>query len=110
MLKPRVDDKHPRWLHLRIRPPTLQSLDPSKTAVLGKAKARTLVDGRWTLAFRDEESCKSAVSLIHEEFNQQRQEVERRLKPLFDPDNAIAPSESSSHHAETPSSISPNHL
>ncbi|CAO2841696.1 unnamed protein product [Amaranthus hypochondriacus] len=81
---PQIDVKHPRWLHLRIRPPTLQSLDPSKTAAPGKAKTRTLIDGRWTLAFRDEESCKSAVSMIHEECNQQSKEVERQLKPLLD--------------------------
>ena len=82
--QPQIDVKHPRWLHLRIRPPTLQSLDPSKTAAPGKAKTRTLIDGRWTLAFRDEESCKSAVSMIHEECNQQTKEVERQLKPLLD--------------------------
>ncbi|KMT03645.1 hypothetical protein BVRB_8g189840 [Beta vulgaris subsp. vulgaris] len=106
---PRVDDKHPRWLHLRIRPPTLQSLDPSKAAASGKAKARTLVDGRWTLAFRDEESCKSAISLIHKEFNFQRQEVERQLKPLLDPCNLITPPEYPSH-PETPNTSTPKSL
>lgn len=105
---PRIDDKHPRWLHLRIRPPTLQSVDPSKPAALRNAKARTLVDGRWTLAFRDEESCKHAVSMIHEEFNLLSREVERQLKPLFDPDNSTAPPDSS--HPETPYTNSPNRL
>ncbi|XP_021751026.1 protein CLEC16A homolog isoform X1 [Chenopodium quinoa] len=106
---PRIDDKHPRWLHLRIRPPTLQSLNPSKTAALGKAKARTLVDGRWTLAFRDEESCKSAVSMIHEEFNLLSQEVERQLKPLFDSDYSTLPRDSSLH-PESPNTDPTNRL
>ncbi|KAK3031958.1 hypothetical protein RJ639_037119 [Escallonia herrerae] len=78
--KPRIDDKHPRWLHLRIRPSTIPFID----AAHGKAKTKALVDGRWTLAFRDEESCKSALSMILEEANLQGNEVERRLKPLLD--------------------------
>ncbi|KAK3011430.1 hypothetical protein RJ639_012308, partial [Escallonia herrerae] len=78
--KPRIDDKHPRWLHLRIRPSTIPSVD----AAQGKAKTKALVDGRWTLAFRDEESCKSALCMILEEANLQGNEVERRLKPLLD--------------------------
>ncbi|KAK1269880.1 hypothetical protein QJS04_geneDACA013941 [Acorus gramineus] len=49
------------------------------------AGSNALVDGRWTLAFRDEPSCKSAESMILEEMNLQSQEVEKRLKPLLDP-------------------------
>ncbi|XP_074280692.1 protein TRANSPARENT TESTA 9 isoform X2 [Silene latifolia] len=89
---PRVDDKHPRWLHLRIRPPTLQAVVPLKYGQSVQVKGRTLVDGRWTLAFRDEESCKSAVSRIYNEFNLQSQEVERRLTPLVHPENCTDPS------------------
>ena len=83
-LQPRIDGKHPRWLHLRIRPSTLPFLDPAKSGAYGKVKTKALVDGRWTLAFRDEESCKSALSMILEEAELQSNEVERRLKPLFD--------------------------
>ncbi|XP_052182421.1 protein TRANSPARENT TESTA 9 isoform X2 [Diospyros lotus] len=81
---PRIDEKHLRWLHLRIRPTTFPFRDTAKCATQGKLKTNTLVDGRWTLAFRDEVSCKSAMSMIIEEMNSQSTEVERRLKTLLD--------------------------
>ncbi|KAG5559713.1 hypothetical protein RHGRI_009283 [Rhododendron griersonianum] len=81
---PRIDDKHSRWLHLRVRPSTYSFVDTTKRAAQGKLKTNALVDGRWTLAFRDEDSCKSAVSMIVEEINLLCNEVERRLKPLLD--------------------------
>ncbi|KAF3452703.1 hypothetical protein FNV43_RR03136 [Rhamnella rubrinervis] len=93
---PRIDDKHSRWLHLRIRPSTLPFADPAKFGAFGKSKTRSLVDGRWTLAFRDEESCKSALSMILEEIDLQSNEVERRLKPLLDLENTVDPSNPSS--------------
>lgn len=80
-LQPRIDEKHSRWLHLRIRPSILPFMDPSKS---GKVITKALLDGRWTLAFRDEESCKSAWFMIIEELNLQSNEVERRLRPLID--------------------------
>ncbi|XP_019197903.1 PREDICTED: uncharacterized protein LOC109191711 isoform X2 [Ipomoea nil] len=81
---PRIDDKHSRWLHLRIRPSSFPYLDTGKYPSPSKVKVKALVDGRWTLAFRDEESCKSALSMILEEINFQSVEVERRIKPLLD--------------------------
>uniref|UniRef100_A0A7N0U4F9 FPL domain-containing protein n=1 Tax=Kalanchoe fedtschenkoi TaxID=63787 RepID=A0A7N0U4F9_KALFE len=86
---PRIDEKHPRWLHLRIRPSTLPFMAPPKLGTYGKAKAKALVDGRWTLAFRDEESCKSAFSMIMEESNLQSREVEAMLGPLFNLETAV---------------------
>lgn len=83
-LQPRIDDKHSRWLHLRIRPSSLPFVDSAKSVTLRKTKAKALVDGRWTLAFRNEESCKTALSMILEEINLQSSEVERRLRPLLD--------------------------
>lgn len=59
-------------------------MDTTKRAAQGKLKTNALVDGRWTLAFRDEDSCKSAMSMIVEEINLLCNEVERRLKPLLD--------------------------
>ncbi|XP_004296503.1 PREDICTED: uncharacterized protein LOC101298213 [Fragaria vesca subsp. vesca] len=82
--KPKIDDKHSKWLHLRIRPSTLPSMDPARSGAYGKVKTKALVDGRWTLAFRDEESCKSALAMILEELKLQTNEVDRRLKPLLD--------------------------
>ncbi|KAE9464236.1 hypothetical protein C3L33_03866, partial [Rhododendron williamsianum] len=81
---PIIDDKHSRWLHLRVRPSTFSFVDTTKRAAQGKLKTNALVDGRWTLAFRDEDSCKSAMSMIVEEINLLCNEVERRLKPLLD--------------------------
>lgn len=79
---------------MRIRPSTLPFVDPAKSGAIGRAKSKALVDGRWTLAFRDEESCKSALSMILEEIDIQSNEVERRLKPLLDLESTAHPSNS----------------
>ncbi|CAL0330322.1 unnamed protein product [Lupinus luteus] len=86
---PRIDEKHSKWLHLRIRPSSLPFLDPAKFSDHGKMKKKSLVDGRWTLAFRDEESCKSAFAMTVEEINFLSGEVHRRLKPLLNFETAI---------------------
>ncbi|KAL6575205.1 hypothetical protein OROMI_012490 [Orobanche minor] len=82
---PRIDDKHSRWLHLRIRPSSFPFKDTTNytTTTRGKVKSKALVDGRWTLAFRDEEACKYALSMILEEVNFLSHEVERILQPLL---------------------------
>ncbi|KAL1188600.1 Protein TRANSPARENT TESTA 9 [Cardamine amara subsp. amara] len=82
--KPRIDEKHRKWLHLRIRPSTLPFLDPTKRGVYEKLKSKGLVDGKWTLAFMSDESCHSACSMVLREIDRQCSEVERRLEPLFD--------------------------
>ncbi|XP_061375625.1 protein TRANSPARENT TESTA 9-like [Gastrolobium bilobum] len=86
---PRIDDKHSKWLHVRIRPSSLPVLDPAKFNAYGKLKTKALVDGRWTLAFRDEESCKSALLMILEEINFLSDEVHTRIKPLLNLETAI---------------------
>lgn len=78
---------------MRIRPSTLPFADPAKSG--GRARTKALVDGRWTLAFRDDESCKSALSMILEEIDIQNNVVERRLKPLLDLESTVDPSDSS---------------
>ncbi|XP_076949842.1 protein TRANSPARENT TESTA 9-like [Bidens hawaiensis] len=80
---PRIDERHARWLHLRIRPSTLPLTETAKNAANLKLRSKSLVDGRWTLAFKDEASCKSALTMILEEIDLQFKEVERRLKPLL---------------------------
>lgn len=80
---PRIDEKHPKWLHLRIRPSNLPVLDTSHDS-LGRLKPKVLVDGRWTLAFRDEDACKSAESMVIEEMRLLQNQVEQRLKPLVE--------------------------
>ncbi|KAL6660439.1 hypothetical protein ACP70R_001985 [Stipagrostis hirtigluma subsp. patula] len=86
---PRIDEKHAKWLHLRIRPSTVPFLDPEKYK--GKAK-KYLVDGRWTLAFSDEQSCKAAETMVIEEMKLQQNVIGKQLKPLveFDmPDDGL---------------------
>ncbi|XP_039686417.1 protein TRANSPARENT TESTA 9 isoform X4 [Medicago truncatula] len=109
---PRVDDKHSKWLHLRIRPSALPFLDPVKYNRHGKLKTKAFVDGRWILAFRDEESCKNAFLMIREEINHLCDEVDRRIKPLLkletvlDISSSSAPvSEDSSSHTTPPDSL-----
>ncbi|XP_010541101.1 PREDICTED: uncharacterized protein LOC104814647 isoform X2 [Tarenaya hassleriana] len=101
---PQIDEKHHRWLHLRIRPSTLPFLDPAKRGVYGKLKSKGLVDGRWTLAFRDEESCKSAYSMVMYQIDRQRNEVERRLKPLLELEVTREQSNITSDSSSSPSS------
>uniref|UniRef100_A0ACD5U947 Uncharacterized protein n=1 Tax=Avena sativa TaxID=4498 RepID=A0ACD5U947_AVESA len=78
---PRIDEKHVKWLHLRIRPATAPFLDPEKFK--GKTK-KYLVDGRWTLAFRDEQSCKAAEAMVMEEMKLQQDAVGKQIKPLLE--------------------------
>ncbi|VVA94362.1 unnamed protein product [Arabis nemorensis] len=82
--KPRIDEKHLNWLHLRIRLTTLPFLDPTKHGVYEKLKSKGVVDGSWTLAFTNDESCYAAYSMVTRKVDLQCSEVERRLKPLFD--------------------------
>lgn len=86
---PRIDEKHMRWLHLRIRPSSFPYIDAAKPTSHAKVKSRALVDGRWTLAFRDEDSCKAAFSMIVEELKLLSDEVERRIKPMLDIERTI---------------------
>ncbi|KAB2600042.1 hypothetical protein D8674_010313 [Pyrus ussuriensis x Pyrus communis] len=85
---------------------TLPFVEPARYGAYGKAKTKALVDGRWTLAFRDEESCNSALSMVLEERNLQSNEVERRLKPLLDLENFVESSNSSRGPPRTSSSHS----
>ncbi|GLT28721.1 hypothetical protein SLA2020_036320 [Shorea laevis] len=109
---PRIDDKHSRWLHLRIRPSTLPFMDPAKpgNGANGKTKIKVLVDGSWTIAFRDDASCKTALSMILEEIKLQNEEVERRIKAVLDLESIVDSSNPSLVTSETSSSSStPSH-
>ncbi|GER26949.1 hypothetical protein STAS_02626 [Striga asiatica] len=86
---PRIDDKHSRWLHLRIRPSSLPFSDTSNYTARAKIRSKALVDGRWTLAFRDEESCKRALTMVLDEAKLLSDEVERVLQPLLDLERSL---------------------
>jgi protein CLEC16A len=79
--QPRIDERHVKWLHLRIRPSTVPFLDPEKYK--GKTK-KYLVDGRWTLAFGDEQSCKAAESMVIQEMKLQQDAIGKQLKSLVE--------------------------
>eukprot|EP01018_Ginkgo_biloba_P005050 Gb_22833 [translate_table: standard] len=84
---PRIDEKHPRWLHVRIRPFNLPFMEAAKGGSnAGKPKTKGLVDGRWTLAFANEEACMCAKSTILEEMALQSSAVEKELEPLLNYD------------------------
>jgi protein CLEC16A len=79
-------------------------LDPAKLITHGKAKTKAPVDGRWTLSFMDDESCKSALSMILEEIDLQSNEVKKRLKPLLNHEGAIDVPDASPHPPDDASS------
>lgn len=82
-LQPRIDQDHPRWLHLRIRSPNQPSPDAGRLGIHGSARVKRLVDGRWTLAFPDEAACAAAMLAVTEELAIQRVAVEQVLRPLL---------------------------
>lgn len=84
---PRIDDKYRIWLHLSIRSSSFPLSGSNKYCGHGKSRTKLVRDGRWTLAFNDEEICKNALSMIFEERCLQSNEVERRLRPLLDLDS-----------------------
>lgn len=83
-LKPKVDENHQRWLHLRIRADDMASLD-SQIAGMSSSRYRTyrVPDGKWTLAFSDEQACKYAKSTILEEIARQSSFVKRALESML---------------------------
>ncbi|GLJ53926.1 hypothetical protein SUGI_1152190 [Cryptomeria japonica] len=80
-LKPKVDEIHPRWLHLQIRA-DLPSFG-SKIAAIGRYRTNQMSDGRWTLAFSDEQACKYANLMILDEMAIQKSFVKYALESLL---------------------------
>ncbi|KAK8968253.1 hypothetical protein KSP40_PGU008336 [Platanthera guangdongensis] len=94
---PRIDENHPKWLHLRIRPPNLPAPDVNHDQSR-KSKAKVLIDGRWTLAFKDVDACRSAESMVVDEMRLLQSQVEQRLKPLVE-DHVIHDSSNTPHQS-----------
>ncbi|GBG71714.1 hypothetical protein CBR_g9125 [Chara braunii] len=80
--RPRIDEKHPRWLHLRIRSPVHP---PAEAGMLAwnRTRMRRPGDGRWTLAFNDEQRCQTAQRVVAEEIAFQSNAVRQVLQPLI---------------------------
>lgn len=84
---PRVDDKHATWLHLRIRSPHQPLADVGKLGLPKTSpKVRHLVDGRWTLAFEDPETCRHARLFIQDQLANQRLAVNVIVSPFLTSD------------------------
>eukprot|EP00850_Spirogloea_muscicola_P019717 SM000197S05460 [mRNA] locus=s197:215652:223016:+ [translate_table: standard] len=84
---PRIDEKHNRWLHLRIRSPQIPSPNTGTlgaSAAVAQSRASWLADGRWTLAFADEQRARQALTAVAEEIAIQSQAVREILSPLLD--------------------------
>jgi len=83
-LKPKIDENHQRWLHLRIRADDTTSLD-SQIVGVSSRRYRTyrVPDGKWTLAFSDEQACKYAKSTILEEISTQTSFVKGALESML---------------------------
>lgn len=81
---PRVDEKHATWLHLRIRSPHQPLADVGKLGLPKTSpKVKNLVDGRWTLAFDDAESCKHACDFIQDKLASQCQAIRHIVSPFL---------------------------
>lgn len=90
VFQPRVDEKHATWLHLRIRSPhqplaEVGKIGPSRTS----PRVKHLVDGRWTLAFADAESCKNACQSIKEAIAEQSHSVSLIVASFLPKDAAM---------------------
>jgi len=87
--QPSCDPKHKRWLHLRIRspqqPPRLGDLGVKIPHGLEGQQTKRLADGRWTLAFADEQSCRKAQLAVMEEIHVQGNAVRTMLEPVLGP-------------------------
>lgn len=83
-LKPKIDENHQRWLQLRIRADDMASLD-SQIVGMSSSRYRTyrVPDGKWILAFSDEQACKYARSIILEEIARQSSFVKRALESML---------------------------
>ncbi|KAJ1385795.1 CLEC16A/TT9, N-terminal [Sesbania bispinosa] len=90
-LRPKIDEDHPSWLHLRIR-----EFDPQfytiKTRGNHLSMPDHLTDGRWTLGFPDARACEEARLAILNEITKQRSAVEYVLAPLLHNDLGLAES------------------
>lgn len=87
--QPHCDPKHKRWLHLRIRspqhPPPDSGTLASRSPLGSRAQGKRLADGRWTLAFTDEQQCRRAQLAVMEEIYIQGNAVRTMLEPVLGP-------------------------
>jgi len=58
------DARHPRWLHVAVRPPAAGLARAVAAGGGGRALAAALVDGHWVLAFDDGESAAAAAAAL----------------------------------------------
>lgn len=86
--RPEVDRRHPRWLHVHVRPPlsdlvrTVSGVPP--TSVLGMLRRTSMRDGHWVLAFSDGDKSQAACELCDRAVEQERRLVRGILDQLLE--------------------------
>ncbi|XP_057423572.1 protein TRANSPARENT TESTA 9-like isoform X2 [Lotus japonicus] len=90
-LRPKIDEDHPSWLHLRIR-----EFGPQFYTIKTRGNPLNMpdhsADGKWTLGFTDAKACEEARLAILNEITKQRSAVEYVLAPLLQNDPGLAES------------------
>ncbi|GAB4821885.1 hypothetical protein N2152v2_008931 [Parachlorella kessleri] len=85
---PRVDEQHPRWLHVRVRPQAravLRVVAASNPGMVLLNLERQLVAGHWVLAFPKAEEAAAARELVEESARGMRELYRHVLLPLLGP-------------------------
>ena len=85
---PRVDEQHPRWLHVRVRPQTravLRVVAASNPGTVLLNLERQLVAGHWVLAFPKSEEAAAARELVEESVRGMMELYRHVLLPLLGP-------------------------
>lgn len=92
---PAVDGKHPRWLHLHVRPPVRRFVRAIKASEQGNkpliSSWQQLVDGHWVLSFPNEEQAMNAKSLVKEHAARITSLYGNVLSPLLSPSLLVSP-------------------
>ena len=87
-IDPAVDEAHPRWLHIHVRPPVPGLLKVLKASGVGSTLSnlgRQLHDGHWVLSFADGERAAAARDLVDQRQSKLRAAYCDALAPLILP-------------------------
>jgi hypothetical protein len=88
---PRVDNGHPKWLHVRVRPQAralLRVLAASNPGTALLNCERQLVSGHWVLAFPSADEAKAALQLVEQSAHGMRELHRQVLLPMLGPQAA----------------------
>lgn len=79
--QPRLDARHPEWLHVYVRAPlsSLETLDKNQ-----RVGGRRLIDGQWTLAFSNEAASETAIEMIRLYHVRLQDFIREAIRPLLE--------------------------